>query len=369
MTREELFNLNIEPTSEEIYFEIKRILDNSPKPVDGLGKFEDMIGKIASAQNTSKPSTENKALVIMCSDNGIVEEGITQTGAYVTGLITKSIAEGNSIVNFMAEKAGVNVIPVDIGVNGDIINDNLLVKKPAKGTKNFVKEPAMTEEQMLSCIETGINLVKELKEKGTDIICTGDVGIGNTATAAAVICAILEGDPQVLTGRSSALSEIGYGRKIDTIFEGIKKYGYDRDVIGFGATAGMDEFERNNHISNKVFEMVMNVGGFDIAGLIGVYIGGAMNNVPIVVDGIVSASAALAADYMLPGCKQYIIGSYMGKEPASEIVFQELGISPVITADMFMGEGTGSVMLMPILDMITNVFNNLSLEEGPDMEQ
>lgn len=369
MTREQLLNLTIDEIPEENYFEIKRILDNSPKPIDGLGRFEDMIANIACAQHTSKPCVDNKVLVVMCSDNGVVEEGITQTGAYVTGLITKNIADGCSIVNYMAEKAHVKIMPVDIGVNGDINSDNIIVKKVAKGTKNFVKEPAMTEEQMLSCVEAGIEIVKQLKEEGINIICTGDVGIGNTATATAVICSILEGDPEVLTGRSSALSEIGYGRKVDTVFEGIKKYGYNTDVIGYNATAYMSEEERTAHISNTVFEMVMNVGGFDIAGLVGIFIGGALYHIPVVVDGIVSAASALAADYILPGCKKYIIGSYMGKEPASEIVFQELGIAPVITAEMFMGEGSGSVMLMPILDMLVNVFNNLSLEEGPDMEQ
>ena len=369
MTREELFDLKIDETREDIYYEMKRVIDNLPKPVDGLGKFEDLVCRIGSIQHTSVPDISNKTLVVMCADNGILEEGVTDMGGYMTGLTASKLADGTSSVCYMAEVAGVNVLPVDIGINGDVNGKNLIINKIAKGTKNFLKEPAMSEDEALNAISFGIELVKKLKNEGTGIICTGDMGIGNTTTAVAVICAILDGDPAALTGRSTGLSNALYKKKMDVIFDGIKKYGYDRDDIGYDLF-GYGDPELENHEAQRVFDMVLNLGGLDIAGLIGLYIGGAMYHVPVVVDGIMSAAAALAADNILKGCKNYMIGSHFGKEPATEIVFQELELDPVITADMAIGEGVGAVMLMPMLDMVTNMYNKMSpeVEIDTDME-
>ena len=362
MTKQELFAIKIDDVSDEIYFQMKRVIDNLPKPVDGLGKFEDLICKIGSTQGNEKPDISKKALVVMCADNGILEEGVSEQGGYMTGLVAKQMADGESASCIMAEIAGVKVFPVDIGINGDVEGKNLIKKKIAKGTANFVKDPAMTEEQVLTAIETGIELVKQLKDEGYGIVCTGDMGIGNTTTAVAVICAILEGDPEKLTGRSTGLSDAGYKKKIDVIFEGLSKYGYDRADFGIGYTDGYDVEDGENRGAERIFDMVKNLGGLDIAGLIGVYIGGAIYHLPIVVDGIICAAAALAADNMLPGVKKYMLGSHFGKEPATEIVFQELELDPAISADMAMGEGIGAVMLMPMLDMAMKVYSELGIE-------
>ena len=369
MTREELFELRIDETREDVFYEMKRIIDNFPKPVDGLGRFEDLICRIGSIQHTSTPDIVNKTLVVMCADNGILEEGVSDVGGYMTAYTARNMSEGQSAVCYMAEIAGLKVMPVDIGINGDIEGKDLVVNKIAKGTKNFLKEPAMTEEQTLEAISYGIDLVKKLKDEGTGIICTGDMGIGNTTTAVAVICAILDGDPVALTGRASGLSEGAYNRKLDAIFDGIKKYGYDRDDVSFGSYDGFTDPDRINHESQRVFDMVKNLGGLDIAGLVGIFIGGALYHVPVVVDGIISASAALAADNIIPGCKNYMLGSHFGKEPATEIVFQELELNPVITADMSIGEGIGAVMLMPMLDMVMNMYNRLGPEEEIEVEK
>ena len=358
MTREELLAIKIDEAPQDIYYELKRFIDNIPKPVDGLGLFEDLICKIASAQHTTEPDIHEKALVVMCADNGVLEEGVTEMGGYMTGYTAKRMADGVSSVSYMAEIAGVRVIPVDIGINGDIEGKNLLVNKIAKGTKNFTKEPAMTEEETLSAIEYGINFVKKLKDEGVGIICTGDMGIGNTTTTVAVACAILEGDPEALTGRNTGMSDAIYKRKMDVIFEALHKYGYDSDEMKFSSFG-----DYNATDPSRVFEMVMNLGGLDIAGLIGIFIGGAMYHLPVVVDGITPAAAALAADTIIPGCKQYMLGSHFGKEPATEIVFQALELQPVINADMAMGEGVGAVMLMPMLDMVVNVAKNLGSAE------
>lgn len=367
MTREEVLNIHIDDVSEDLYYEIKRVIDNFPKPLEGLGKFEDAICRIACAKNSDNPDISKKALVIMCADNGIIEEGVTEMGGYMTGLIAKKIAMGEAIVSGMADVANVDVIPVDIGINGDVSCDGLINKKIAKGTKNFIKDPAMTEGEVLAAIETGIDLVKELKDKGYGIICTGDLGIGNTTTAVSVICAILAGDPVALTGRGAGLSNALYKNKIDVIFDGLHKYGYDKDDFGYSEISILDENEISHYESGRIIDMVTNLGGLDIAGLIGLYIGGAKYHIPVVVDGIISAAAALAADGIVPGCRQYMVGSHFGKEPATEIVFTELALDTFIAADMSMGEGIGAVMLMPMLDMVMKTFASLR-EEATEEE-
>jgi len=355
MTREELFNLTIDSVSMEQYSEIKERIDSMPKPVDGLGKFENLICKIGCAQHSSNPDISKKSLVIMCADNGIIEEGVTEMGGYMTGVTARNMAEGVASISYMAEIAGIEVLPVDIGINGDMDCPNLLNKKICKGTKNFLKDPAMTEEQALCAIKTGIEIAKGLHDKGVGIICTGDMGIGNTTTAVALICAVLDGDPFTLTGRNTELSDAGYKKKVDVIFDAMKQYGYDADIVSYDAAS-----DRYAYDADKILDRLINVGGLDIAGLVGIFIGGAMYHMPVVVDGIMSAAAALTADSLIPGVKQYLIGSHFGKEPATEIVFTELELDPVINADMAVGEGTGAVMLMPMLDMVMKAFTELA---------
>lgn len=359
MTRDELISVTIEQPKDEIFYQVKRIVDNLPKPLNGLGKFEDIICKIASIQDTTSPDIKNKALVVMCADNGILEEGVTELGGYMTGLIAKKMADGESSVNYMADIAGMKVVPVDIGINGDVEGKNLVIHKIAKGTKNFIKEPAMTDEQMLEAIATGIEITKKLKDEGCGIICTGDMGIGNTTTAVALICAILEGDPVALTGRGAGSSDSIYKRKLDAVFKGLQTYGYDGSGDMYNSIGSMPYGVMD---AGLILDMAKNLGGLDIAGLIGIFIGGAINHIPVVVDGILPAAAALAADNIIPGCKDYMLGSHFGKEPATEIVFQELNLDPVINADMDMGEGVGAVMLMPMLDMVMSMYDNLATE-------
>lgn len=361
MIREQLFNYTIDEVSSVRYDEIKNRIDNIPKTKGSLGKFEDLLCKIGCAQHLDTPDIARKALVVMCADNGIIEEGITDVGGYMTGLIAGKMAENSAIVSYMAGSSDIKILPVDIGINGDINIEGIINKKISKGTNNFLKESAMTEEQVLKAIETGIEIVRELHDDGYGIICTGDTGIGNATTSVALICAILDGDPSVLTGNSATLSDTAYKKKIDVISEGLHKYGYDRDDIGFESMGGIAE--RIGHEPARVLDMLKNIGGLDIAGLVGVFIGGAIYHVPVVVDGIISASAALTADSLLPGVRNYMICSHFGKEPATEIVFTELELDPVITAEMSLGEGTGAVMLMPLLDMVMRVFDGLAPKE------
>jgi len=341
MDKEELFNLVIQKTSQKAYNEAQANWDNIAKPLDGLGIFEDMVKKIAGINRSAHIILDKKAVVIMCADNGIIEEGVSQSGNEVTTIVSANMAKGIASVCHMSRIAGADVIPVDIGIKDEINIHGLLNKKIANGTCNFAKEPAMSQQQLLRAVETGINIVRDLKEQGYKIIATGEMGIGNTTTSSALASVFLKRPASGMAGRGAGLSDDGVKRKITVIETAIEKYGLYKE----------------QDIKEKTLKALRCTGGFDIAGLTGVFIGGALYHIPVVTDGVISAVSALAAERLVPGCRGYMLASHLGKEPACKLLLEELGLVPVVSAGLSLGEGTGAVLLFPMLDMVLEVYN------------
>ena len=206
MTKAELDSIKILPLEDSWYRKVKEKLDGIAKPLDGLGKFEHLIAQIGAIEKTTKISIQKKAVLVMCADNGVVEEQVSQSGKEVTLAVAKAMGVNNSSVGKMAAVAGAEVIPVDIGsgaigIDTDEVIPGVLPRKVAKGTKNFAKEPAMTEEEVLKAIETGIQLVQQCHREGYEIFATGEMGIGNTTTSTAVAAALLDLEVEQVTGK------------------------------------------------------------------------------------------------------------------------------------------------------------------------
>ncbi|MCI8948804.1 MAG: nicotinate-nucleotide--dimethylbenzimidazole phosphoribosyltransferase [Lachnospiraceae bacterium] len=333
------------------------------KPLKSLGLLEDAIIQIAGITGNSQIEISKKAVVIFCGDNGIVEEGVTQTGQEVTAVVTENFSKGESCVCIMAEQAGAWVFPVDIGVKRKLLgygnfaegNDRLVCSVDSKGaskirypiwnqklmagTRNFIKEPAMDREIAVKAIETGIRLVGLLKERGYQIIATGEMGIGNTTTSSAVSAAFLRVPPEMVTGRGAGLSTEGLKRKRKVIYQGLSLWKPNPED-------GID--------------VIAKVGGLDLAGLTGIYLGGACYRVPVIVDGLISSVAALAAVSLCPMSKYYMIASHASAEIAGELVLNALGLKPIIYGNLCLGEGTGAVALLPVLDMAAAVYHKMS---------
>lgn len=308
------------------------------KPLLGLGKLEQIISQIAGIKGNAKYSLDKKAVIVMCADNGVVEEGVSQTGQNMTAVVSKNFLVQKTSVCIMSQIANADVFPIDIGIAVDI--DGLTDKniKVAYGTKNMAKEPAMTREETIKAIKCGIEKVAELKEKGYEIIATGEMGIGNTTTSSAIVTVLLGVEVESVTGRGAGLSKDGIERKIRAIKKAI---------------------EINKPNKNDPIDILSKVGGLDIAGLMGVFIGGALYRIPIVIDGFISGVSALLAVKMCSKIKNYIIASHISKEPAGQIILKELGLSAIIDADMSLGEGTGAVALFPLIDMAYSVYNKM----------
>ncbi len=343
MTKEELCKLHIEPLYETEQQKTRTRLDAIAKPLDGLGQFEKLLVQIAGITGTDEIRIDKRAILAMCADNGIVAEGVTQTSGDVTAIVAVNMATGRSSVNRMAAVGGTEVFATDVGIATEVNCDNLRNRKVRKGTADFLKETAMREAEALQAIEEGILWVRECKEQGYQILGTGEMGIGNTTTSTAVGCALLGLTPEEVTGRGAGLDDAGLARKKTVIARAIKKY----DLYGKDALT-----------------VLRTVGGLDIAGIAGIFIGGALYRVPIVLDGMITAVAALVADRLVPGTRAFMLASHLSKEPITRRIMEELDLHPVIQADLALGEGTGAAMLFPLLDMALTVYReNDSFDE------
>lgn len=311
--------------------------DSIAKPLKSLGKIEENLIQIAGIQGTAEIDIRKKALVVMCADNGVVEEGVTQTGQEVTAVVAENFLDEKSCAAIMCKDAKADIFPIDIGMAVD--TPRVEKRKVAYGTKNIVKEPAMTRAEAIQAVEIGIQLVAELKEKGYGVIATGEMGIGNTTTSSAVASVLLGQPVETVTGRGAGLDRNGLRRKVEVIKSAIEKHKPD---------------------SEDMLDVLSKVGGFDIAGLTGIYLGGAIYHIPIVADGFISAVAALVAIRMHPLVQDYVLASHVSKEPAGAMVLEAIGKSPSLTCDMCLGEGTGAVALFPLLDMGIHIYEKMS---------
>lgn len=311
-------------------------LDHIAKPLNSLGKLEQLVVKLAGIYGTDHVSVDKKALAIMCADNGIVKEGVTQTGQEVTKIVSENFLYGKTTVTIMAQEAKVDLYPIDIGIATD---SKIPSKKIAYGTKNFAIEPAMTESEVRQAIQVGIDLVKQLQEAGYQVIGTGEMGIGNTTTSSAIAAVLLEQPVELVTGKGAGLSNQGLQRKIEVIEQAIKRYDLSKE---------------------KPMEVLQTVGGFDIAGLVGVYLGGMLYRIPIVLDGFISSVAALVAANLVPEAKQFMIASHISKEPAGHLILEALELDPMLDCQMCLGEGTGAIAFMPLLSMACKIYMEMS---------
>ncbi|MCR5719422.1 MAG: nicotinate-nucleotide--dimethylbenzimidazole phosphoribosyltransferase [Lachnospiraceae bacterium] len=335
MTLKELENIRISRPDRDIYEKAKKRFDLLAKPIDGLGNFEDLICRIAGIRNTLIPDISQKALVIMCADNGVTEENISQSDKSVTFKVAELLGQDLSTVCKMRGNYPLDIITVDVGIDSDETPKGVIDKKVRKGTGNILKEPAMTAFECLKAIETGIEMMDSLSKKGYGIVATGEMGIGNTTTSTALYCALTGNDPKDIAGRGAGLSDEGLERKICVIEKVLKKHKVD---------------------SNDPFNALRILGGLDIAALTGLYIGGALNGIPVVSDGFISILAAFVASLICPGTEEYVIPSHLGREKGSGMILKSMGLKAVIDGDMALGEGTGAIMMLPLLDMAMNLY-------------
>ncbi len=305
------------------------------KPLYSLGLLEKTVSRMAAVKGDWRVTANKPGLVIMCADNGVVAEGVSQVGQDVTASVTKNFTTGGTSVAVMAKRAGVTLYPVDIGVNAKLDCPGLYNCKVAMGTKNMVQQPAMTKAEAERAIGVGIQMVAKCVQQGCDILATGEMGIGNTTTSSAVLAVLLDQPVERMTGKGSGLTKAGMERKKAAITRAIQV---------------------NKPNPQDPLDVLAKVGGLDIAGLCGVFLGGAIYHVPVLIDGVISATAALLAKRLCPAAGDYMLASHCSYEPAGQLVLQALELRAPLQADMCLGEGTGAVAFLPVLQLALTVY-------------
>ena len=316
--------------------ECLRRWDAVAKPLHSLGLLETLTARMAGIQGTSEPHLTKPRVLVFCADNGVIAEGVSQSDSSVTVAVAESLAAGCSNVNLMARCAGAEVETYDVGMAVDGKHPAIHREKLSYGTKNLAAGPAMTEEEAVFALEAGIRAVETAKAEGCDILVAGEMGIGNTTSSTAVLCALLDLEPEAVTGRGSGLDDAGLLRKQTAIRRGITM---------------------NRPDPCDALDVLRKVGGFDIAAMCGVYLGGAALGVPVVLDGLISCAAALLAQRFAPRAADAMLPSHLSKESGAALALDALGLRAPICADLALGEGTGGVALLPLLRMALTVLN------------
>ena len=313
------------------------------KPLGGLGALETLLEDAAALTGSAALDVSRRAVLVLCSDNGVVAQGVSQTDQSVTRAVAENLAARRTSVCQMARTAHCDVVPVDMGMAGDPV-PGVADCRIAAGTADFTQGPAMTRAQAVEAVGRGIRLVQEQKAAGVQLLATGEMGIGNTTTSSAVAAVLLGQPVERMTGRGAGLSDEGLARKVDAICRGIL---------------------RNKPDPTDPLDVLAKLGGFDLAGLCGVFLGGALEGVPVVMDGFISGVAALCAVRLCPAAAKAVFASHCSSEPAARLVLDALGKAPLLTAGLHLGEGTGAVASLPLWDMALSVYDHCySFAEG-----
>ncbi|MBY0219268.1 nicotinate-nucleotide--dimethylbenzimidazole phosphoribosyltransferase [Paenibacillus illinoisensis] len=325
--------------NEEVAAEASAHVDSLTKPPGSLGKLEQLVIRLAGITGEARPCLDRRAVIVMAADHGVVAEGISAFPAEVTPQMVHNFLAGGAAVNVLARHAGADVICVDIGVNADLEHPDLVSRKVRKGTANMAQGAAMSRDEAIQAILAGAEVVATQVAKGTQLFVTGEMGIGNTTASAAVMCALTGTAPTSAVGRGTGMDDAGLQRKAAVVSRALSVNAPDAD---------------------DALDVLGKVGGLEIAGLTGVILAAAAHGCPVVVDGFISTAAALIARQLAPVSVEYMIASHTSHESGHAALLRELGLKPMLDLDMRLGEGTGGVLSLHLIDAACRILNEMA---------
>jgi nicotinate-nucleotide--dimethylbenzimidazole phosphoribosyltransferase len=299
------------------------------KPAGSLGRLEAIAIQMAGITGNLLPEIRQRAVVVMAADHGVTVEGVSAYPAAVTPQMVHNFLEGGAAINILARQAGAEMLVVDIGVNADLSHPRLLSRKVASGTTNMAQGPAMTRDQVSRAISVGIEVVETLVERGIDLIAIGEMGIGNTTAASALTAVLADVPVAQVVGRGTGITDEQLAHKIQVIERALAQNRPDRD---------------------DPLAVLAQVGGLEIAGLVGVILAAAAHRIPIVIDGFISGAAALVAFNINPIVRDYLFAGHLSVERGHETILKTMGLIPLLDLDLRLGEGTGAVLAMHIIE-------------------
>ncbi len=351
--RDYLFSLTggIKPVDKRKFYKIAESrLNRLIKPKGSLGRLEEFAKDVVAITEEERPLSNNKLnnkfVCVFAGDHGVVEEGVSLFKQDVTVQMVRNFLSGGAAINTIADSAGANVLVVDVGINADMrcigsdSSSSFINGKVRKGTYNIYKGPAMTSGEAVKSILKGIEIAGIVKEKGAEICATGDMGIGNTTPASAITCFYSKKTPKLVCGRGTGVNSDVIRKKAEIIEKAIKSN------------------IRNGENADAV-DILAGVGGLEIGAIAGFILGCAINRLPVVVDGFISTAGALIALNINPHVSDYMFLGHLSKEKGHKAAVKLIGKTPVLDLSMRLGEGTGAVIAMKIIETALNIYNNM----------
>jgi len=334
---------NVSPLDQEAMAEARSRQDRLTKPQGSLGRLERLAAQVAGITGRARPTLEHKAVIVMAGDHGVTAEGVSAYPAEVTPQMVANFARGGAAINVLARRAGARVVVVDVGVAADLPPDlPVLHRKVARGTANFAQGPAMTQEQALAAIAVGLDVVEREAAQRLDVVCLGEMGIGNTTAASAIVAAVTGMRVAGVTGRGTGIDDQTWRRKVAVIERGLRV---------------------NRPDPTDPLDVLAKVGGLEIAGLVGVALGAAARRLPIVVDGFIATAAALLAGELCPAARAYMIAAHRSVEVGHRAALEHLELEPLLALDLRLGEGTGAALALPIIESALALLDEMATFE------
>lgn len=314
--------------------------DNLTKPLGSLGLLEDAAIRIAGITKQARPRVEDKAVIVCAADHGVVEQGVSAYSSEVTPQMVMNFLNGGAAINVLARVVRAKVVVADVGMASPKITHPLLTNQRVKnGTANIISGPAMSREEGIKALETGIILANKEIDAGVTMLATGEMGIGNTTASSAIVAAITNSSPALVTGAGTGLQPNGVINKINVISKALAVNKPDPQ-------SGLD--------------VLVKVGGIEIGALAGVILACAARRVPVVIDGFISTAAALIAERLAPLCCHYVFASHLSVEPGHDIALAALKLTPMLHMQMRVGEGTGAVLAFPLLEAAVRTLDEMA---------
>lgn len=319
----------IQPLDQEAIHQATLRQQQLTKPAGSLGCLEEIAIRLAGIQGTPLPRIQRKAIIIMAADHGVTHEGVSAYPAEVTPQMVLNFLNGGAAINALARQAKANVHVVDVGVAAPLTHPQLVSRKVAWGSANMVNGPALTREQLCDALQVGFDVLDATVNEGCNLVAIGEMGIGNTTAASAISAALLQQPLETLTGYGTGINEEQRQHKIHVL---------ERALLC------------NQPDPNDPLDVLAKVGGLEIAALTGVVIAAVAHRVPVLIDGFISSTAALVASALHPNIKHYLFAGHASVEPGHRLVLAELELHPLLNLDMRLGEGTGAVLAMHIIE-------------------
>ena len=340
---------SIRPLDRSFEAETQQRLDSLTKPQGSLGKLEELACRVAVIQGKVPPRLGRKLLLVFAADHGITAEGVSAYPKAVTAQMTYNFLRGGAAINVLARHYGVDVEVIDVGVDHEFSNaPGLRNCKVRRGTDNFSRGPAMSRPQAVQSIEIGIGLVEEATAENLFLLGAGEMGIGNTSSAAAILCALTGAQPQKVVGKGTGIDDATRERKVAAVKRGL---------------------ELNRLDPKDPVDVLAKLGGLEIGAMTGVILGAAAFHIPMVLDGFISGAAALLAQRLCPHVHDFLFASHLSTETGHALLLEALALPPVLDLGMRLGEGTGACMLMGMMEAGAKILGEMATFESAGVEK